>query len=181
LRKLLLLPAALLYLNALSVQAAFWDFQDGSAAEGNFSATPVRGATNQEIGRVQLFYLGGGSGQINGVSIVLSETRSGLSNFRLWYSIDTTFDGGDVQVGSIATDPGTTTMTISMALTLIGTGSPNFFLTADVSPTASGQVMARVTQWWLGSGSFVSGFGGNDDMSNSNLPLPVTISRFELV
>src|SRR5438552_4182611 len=70
------------------------NLQDATEVE-LFSASPTSGATSQVIGRIR-FTLPTNSPQLSQMTITLGgASRSGLSNVKLWKSIDSVFDGFD--------------------------------------------------------------------------------------
>src|SRR5687767_12428485 len=86
-----------------------WDFKDGGATEGNFTAAPVKGQTSQVLGQVRIVPAAAVSAELDFFGVTLAGSRAGLSNFKVYTSTDATFDGGDPQFSiTVAADPGAT-------------------------------------------------------------------------
>jgi hypothetical protein len=151
-------------------------FGDGSSFTQNITPNTV----NQPIGRFQLTANASGA-TLTATSIRLNGMRSGLSNFKLWLSANSTFEpGSDTQLGStIGSDPGdggSVLFTFSSAITI----SPvYYFLTADVAAAASGTVQGViVANGSLTTQGTLSGTISNAALSNNTAALPVVLTKF---
>lgn len=169
--------AALIALGASRGNAAVgWTFFGGSS----YFNTPALGASNQPIGRVSI-NTNTLAGNLEGTTISLSGTRSGLSNFKLWISPDNTF-GSDTQFGStVGADPGGGTMQFSGISAQPASTTFYIFLTADVDVAgpASGSVLPSVTAVTADQLISVPGSPFNN-MASGAEPLPVTLSLMTL-
>ncbi|MBN2010870.1 hypothetical protein JW960_16095 [candidate division KSB1 bacterium] len=148
------------------------------------SFTPVisNGSANQAIGRFQL--TGSTSGvSLTAASIKLNNTRSGLSNFKLWSSSNATFESGsDTQLGSkISSDPGVgASASFSSFSSSISTSGTYYFLTVDLASSTSGSVQGAIVNnasLTISSGT-LSGTISNAALSSSSTTLPVELSSF---
>lgn len=168
-----------LYFNSLLVTSAEVTFTDGSG----FTPSVSQNSSNQAIGR---FALSGNieNAYLAGASIKLNGSRTGASNFKLWYSADASFSSGsDVQLGStVAADPGDgNSVTFSSFLSpIIGTSAGYFFITCDVASDATGTIQAVLV-----NNSSLTLLGGtllgtitNAALSSAAAPLPVELSSF---
>jgi hypothetical protein len=144
-----------------------------------FAPSIVLGTSNNPIGRFAIQADGTGS-SLTRVTIMLEETRSGVSNFKLWKSSDDSF-GGDTQKGTtVAADPGTGEY-VSFALNeAVGTSAEYYFLTCDVASDASGTIRP-----YLEDNSSLTFFDGVlsgtkslETLSGSDVSLPVILSFF---
>jgi len=151
-------------------------FTDGSS----FSAAPTVGGSNQAIGRFNL-----NSSATFGfiaVTIKLTGTRSGASDFRLWQSSDNSFSSSsDIQLGSmVESDPGTDkTVTFNNFVSPISTSGSFYFLTCDVAAGGGGLIKGVIVSGssLTFSGGTLSGSISNADLSSSDAALnPVSIS-----
>src|ERR1043166_6020985 len=70
---------------------------DGGSAEGNFNPIPIRGSMKQTIGRAALSVSFGNSSTLSNFHVTLDGTRTGLTNFKLFTTVDPFLDNGDVQ------------------------------------------------------------------------------------
>jgi len=144
-----------------------------------FAPTVVPGTTDNPIGRFAVSADEAGS-SLTRVTIKLNETRSGVSNFKLWKSSDENF-GSDTQKGTtVAADPGIGEY-VSFALNeAVSTSTEYYFLTADVSADATGSIRP-----YLEDNSSLTFFDGelsstksNEPLSGSDVSLPVTLASF---
>lgn len=146
-------------------------FTDGSA----FNQTMNPGSTNQPIGRLRL--KGDASGaSLTAASIKLNNTRTGLSNLKLWSSPDTSF-GGDTQLGStIAADPGNgNSVSFTGFSSAVDTNGIYYFITGDDAVGSTGTVQCVIEQnnSLTLSGGSLSGTITNAILSMEAFPLPV--------
>ncbi|MCK4639941.1 MAG: T9SS type A sorting domain-containing protein [Candidatus Marinimicrobia bacterium] len=151
-------------------------FTDGSG----FSPISTQGETNQPIGRFALHADASGS-TLDGVWITLNGTRSGASNFKLWFSSDNSFaSGSDTQLGStVATDPGDSKNVWFTGLSSdVGTSDGYYFLTCDVAADASGSIQGVI----VNDEDMMLGFSisstSSEYLSSGDASLPVELSSF---
>jgi len=146
-------------------------FTDGSS----FTPAVSRGQNNQAIGRFQLSGASTGA-LLSGIDIQLNGIRTGISNIKIWQSNDSTFNASsDTQLGfTTFTDPGNGN---SANFTGLSTSIPDtesyFFVTCDISASATGQITGLVQSYdniYLSSGVF-SGTITNAPLSNGNTPI----------
>ena len=162
----------------LSWQNPSCTFTDGSS----FSQAPTLGSTNQAIGRFHL--VGNSSGaSLTSVSIKLNGTRSNISNFKLWYSTDASFNSEtDVQIGAtVLTDPGDgNSVSFSSFSRSISTVGGYYFLTCDLAPNATGDVIGVIVNAnsLTISPGVLTGSIDNAVLSGTPSPLPVELSSF---
>jgi len=153
-------------------------FTDGSS----FTPDITQGENDQALGRWSLSANVAGS-SLNAATIKLNGTRTGASNFKLWYSSNATFEAGsDTQLGStVAADPGTgNTVNFSGFSNGIGTSAAYYFLTCDVASDATGTIQGIIVEnsnLGLDKGT-LSGSISNASLSGDEVPLPVMISAF---
>ncbi len=152
-------------------------FTDGS----NFNPQIIPGSENQRIGRFNLIANETGA-FLNEVSIKLNDFRSGISNFKLWYSNDIDFNSETgIQLGSTITDdPGignSINFVLNHEITVEG---GYYFVTVDVSNNASGTIRLLIenTSDIIIQGGVLSQEINNAMLSGSNATLPVTLSSF---
>jgi len=149
--------------NIMGAGNALITFTDGSSFTAN-----IVGTTNQAIGRFILVADAVGA-NLSSSEIKLNGIRSGLSNFRLWISTDNGFNSiSDTQLGSdVSSDPGVGSSIIFNGFSgVINTSNKYFFLTADVSGSATGSVAPIVVS--------------NSKLSFTNASLSTTINNFAL-
>jgi len=151
-------------------------FTDGSS----YSPSPTQGETNQAIGCFALH--GDESGAtFNGVWITLNGTRTGATNFKLWYSSDATFNSGsDTQLGStVATDPGDgNDVWFTGFVNDIETSDGYYFLSCDVAADATGSIQGVIVNdedMMLG---FSTSSTSSENLSSGDASLPVELSSF---
>lgn len=167
----------------LAIPAATWaataDLQDGSAAEGNYTAAPVKGSTSQPLGRIQ-FVVASGTPTITQIQVALSgATRTGLTHLKMWGTGSSSTFTSPLQFGStVAADPGVSTITFNDSRGLAS--SAYFWLTGDLDSTASGTVSPHIVGVSMGIGDNLTGFSGGADPMANNWPfaLPVSVSAF---
>ena len=155
-------------------------FTDGSS----FSAAPTVGGSNQAIGRFNL-----NSSATFGfiaVTIKLTGTRSGASDFRLWQSSDNSFSSSsDIQLGSmVESDPGTDkTVTFNNFVSPISTSGSFYFLTCDVAAGGGGLIKGVIVSGssLTFSGGTLSGSISNADLSSGDVSLPVELTSFNVL
>lgn len=192
-----LLPGTTYYVRAFATNTGGTSYGE----QVSFTSTPVNctfncgstytpvivtGSPNQPIGRFQLSSENTGAALIN-TSIKLNGTRSGVSNFKLWYSSDSTFNialfsGNDLQLGTtISEDPGTgSSISFSPFSQSINTSGGYYFLTCDLSANSTGFIQGILVDnsaLSITSGT-LSGTINNHPLSSSNAPLPVSLSTF---
>lgn len=156
------------------------NFFDGGTTEGNYTASPTRGATSQTLGQVRLIAVANNP-VVTGITINLGgAARTGLSNLQLWHSGIPSLTGATQFGSTYATDPGASDMTFTgSASNFI---SNYYMLSGDLAADSTGTISPYVTAASLGGGdTFNSTFGGHDPMANSDpVDLPVTLSRIEV-
>jgi hypothetical protein len=173
------------FLSLLCVLVPSLTFAQNMVFNGsNWYPNPARGATNQRIGWFILYPSSGPSLSFTALTTRLEETRTGLSNFKLWYTSDFNSPYGPLTTqlgGNVAVDPGTNN---SIGFSGFTYSVPNtgagFLVTADVAANATGNVRPWVT------GPSSVGATGSTPTSNSGWPaplanigpLPVTLSLF---
>ncbi len=133
-------------------EIAYWSnngtpVKTASYTYGNsFAPDVVKGNPDQAIGR---FYLDAANEfSLNRVEIYLDGEHAGLSNFKLWQSADEIFNSAsDTRLGEIFTwDPGNAgIVTFDRGFNSVLNASGHYyFITCDVTTTASGTVMPRL-------------------------------------
>ncbi|MCD4819948.1 MAG: T9SS type A sorting domain-containing protein [Candidatus Cloacimonetes bacterium] len=163
--------------NPVAVEVAF---TDGSA----YSPSASQGQSNRTYGRFQLSGVSEGA-LLSGISMQLDGERTGIENFKIWQSIDDTFDNGiDSQLGlTIAEDPGDGNSVNFTGLTSsIPINESYFFMTYDIS-RATGSICGVILSEeniTLENGKFTSSFN-NATLSESDNPLPITLSSFVVI
>jgi len=153
-------------------------FTNGSS----FSASPSTDAGDQALGR---FYLTTDlpGAVLQGASIKLNGTRTGLSNFKLWESENDAFNSDvDLQIGStVESDPGDgASVSFSGFDAIIPEIGSYYFLTADLASGATGGVQGFIVEnasLTLNGGN-LDGTISNAPLSGSEVPLPVELSSF---
>lgn len=148
-----------------------------------YTPTVTSGNKNQPIGRFQISGANTGASLI-AATIILNGTRTGASNFKLWYSDDNIFDPNsrsDTQLDSVITDPGTgNPVNFSSFNQSISTNGGYYFLTCDLSSNSSGEIQGVL----IDNGSLTISSGilsatiNNQPLSSTNSPLPVTLTSF---
>lgn len=151
-------------------------FTDGSG----FTQSITPNNTNQVLGRFQLTRSVIGTA-LTSVAIRLNNTRTGLSNIKLWASSDAAF-GGDTQLGAtVSTDPGNgNSVSYSGFTSAVSTSGNYYFLTGDVSSGATGTVqgvMVDNNSLTMRDG-ILSGTIANAVLSDGTYLLPVELSTF---
>jgi hypothetical protein len=143
------------------------------------------GNINQAIGRFKLIAESSGA-HLKRTTIILNGERTGLSNFKLWKSTDNTFNSAaDTQYGlTIENDPGVGgKVSFSQEDFDIGLAGDYFFLTSDVAADASGSIGAYLedtSSLTFFDGVITSGTLTSAPLSNTDAPLPVTLSDFSV-
>lgn len=141
-----------------------------------FTPAITLGATAKAIGRFTLTPNVSGS-TLTAAYIKINGVRSGLTNFKLWYSTDAVY-GGDTQIGSnVAVDQGagnTVSFSFSRALSV---AANYFFVTCDVGAAAAGSItplLASQASLTITGGALSSSFA-DSPLSSADvalLPLP---------
>ena len=149
-------------------------FADGSA----FTPDVMQGGVNQAIGRFQLTAdLAGAS--LTSATVQLSGTRTGLTHFRLWASIDATFESAsDTPLDGPESDGAS--ISFSGFSNAISTGGTWYFVTADVAAEATGAVQGAIGNnagLILDKGT-LSGALSNAPLSIGDASLPVDLHAF---
>ncbi|NQV16526.1 hypothetical protein HQ531_13775, partial [bacterium] len=157
------------------------EFTDGSG----FVPSVTLGGSNQAFGRFVL-QVGFESATLTDATIKLNGTRTGMTNFKLWSSTNSTFESGsDTQLGStIGVDPGSgenaTFSSFASSIAALPSVS-TFFLSADVASNATGAIRGVI----VNNSSLV--FTGqatlnqtisNANLSSSDVALPVELTSF---
>lgn len=159
----------------IKIQPAI-SFTDGSLFAQSFTPN----APDQILGRFKLTGSSNGAA-FTSAAIKLNNTRSGLSNFKLWSSSDELF-GSDSQLGStVASDPGDgATVTFSGFNSPITQAGVYYFLTADAASGVTGTVQCIIRN--AGDLAISNGtLGGTISsalLSGGTSPLPVELTLF---
>lgn len=157
-------------------------FKNGDAAGDPFTApTVTKGLINQQLGRFK-FTLGNNDSLI-ATSIFTSGTRTGLTNFKLWFSADNAFDiGTDTLLKTIGTDPGDGgTLAFSTFSQAVVSGTPYWcFVTADVASNATGTIRTSVglSPLIFNTVGAINITGSEGNLSTADIPVPVVLSHF---
>ena len=117
---------------------------DGSG----YNSSPIPGS-DRPIGRFSLSASSSDqpTATFEGVWITLNGTRSGASNFKLWYSSDNSLDlQSDTQIGNVvATDPGAgNKIWFTDTSVAIDNQAGYYFLTCDIASDASGSIQGEI-------------------------------------
>ncbi len=154
----------------------FVTFADGSG----FTQSITPNSINQVLGRFQLTRSVIGAA-LTSVVIKLNNTRTGLSNIKLWSSSDAAF-GGDTQLGgTVSADPGNgNSVSFSGFTSPVITSGTYYFLTGDISSGATGTVRGVMVDnnGITISGGILSGTIANAVLSDGAYLLPVELSTF---
>ncbi len=169
-------------------EIAYWlnngtPVKTASYTYGNsFEPDVYKGNPDQAIGR---FYLNAANEfSLNRVEIYLDGEHAGLSNFKLWQSADETFNStSDTRLGEIFTwDPGNAgIVTFDRGFNSVLNASGHYyFITCDVTTTATGTVMPRLyNNSSLGfSGGTVNGVIDFSKLAAYLTTLPVELTSF---
>jgi hypothetical protein len=113
-------------------------FSDGASF---IASSPVGGTSNAVVGRFRLIADASGAA-LNGVSINVSGSRSGVSNFKLWSSSDANFNAATDNLLDIKAD-GSTVMFSGMS-SAINVSGTYYFITADLEVTAKGSLALTI-------------------------------------
>ncbi len=149
-------------------------FTNGSG----FTQSLIPNSADQVLGRFQLTADVSGA-TLTAVSIQLNNPRTGLSNLKLWSSMDAAF-GGDAQIGSIVAADGASVSFSSLASSISTSGGTYYFLTGDVAASPTGTVQGEIVQnssLTLSNGT-LTGTISNAVLSSNSAPLPVELTSF---
>jgi hypothetical protein len=146
---------------------------------GSSYAVPsgTRGTSNNPVGR---FLLKGGNegGVLQGLTIALSGTRTGVSNVKLWSSTSTTFASATL-LATVATD--NTSITFSSFNSLVDySAGTYYFVSVDIAAGATGSVTATIPSQasFTFAGATVPSSFTNAALSSGAAPLPVELMAF---
>ena len=183
-RSLLLVPVIVFSGIAGAWAGSILTFHDGETSSTDpFTPSAVVKGTSDVLGRFKFSI--SSPDNWTAVKVTYNDVRTGLTNFRLFFSTDSFFDGGDTQVGgTTAADPGDGgSITFSFSQAVSANTSYWGFVTADVAINATGQVRAVVfgtnVITFSTTGSYSNpnaGFFG--PLSTANVPVPVVLSKF---
>jgi LPXTG-site transpeptidase (sortase) family protein len=120
--------------------------------------SPTAGTTNQPIGGFSLQAdIPGAS--LTSVTINVTGTRSGITNLKLWNSTDATFNASSDTLLNSQSD--NASVTFSGFSSTISTAGSYYFVTADLSTSASGSIaltIGSVSNLTFNRGAIASGF-----------------------
>jgi hypothetical protein len=148
-------------------------FANGS---GYTPSTPTRGTSNNPVGRFQLTGSRYG-GILDGLTISLSGTRTGVSNIKLW--------AGSVSgspLATVATD--NTTITFNNFYSLVDSSSGTiYYVTIDLTAGATGSVTPTIPSQasFTFAGANVPSSFTSAPLSSGSAPLPVELNSFNAV
>jgi hypothetical protein len=157
------------------------DFTNGNT----FIPTLVKGENNQVIGRFRVSS-NKTLGYFTKAVIKLNGTRSGLSQFKLWESIDDVFNfSSDFLLGNIVeTDPGDgNSITFQGFKSTLETSDKYYFITCTIASDATGDV-----QCVLVNNNSLMFYGGelntilsNETLSQTEVPLSISLVNFNAI
>ncbi|GAP39977.1 choice-of-anchor D domain-containing protein [Flexilinea flocculi] len=120
--------------------------------------SPTAGTTNQPIGGFSLQADFPGA-SLTSVTISTTGTRSGITNLKLWSSTDATFNASSDTLLNSQSD--NASVTFSGFSSTISTAGSYYFVTADLSTSASGSIaltIGSVSNLTFSGGAIASGF-----------------------